>query len=79
MPPKTDLFTLEEDRWYAWQMLPGYGSLGHYYSSIRISRVEPKKRGDGTLQLEFYNTADATTRWGTGHTAGVINIVTGRF
>jgi len=31
------------------------------------------------LRLEYYNTSDATTRWGTGHTAGVINIVTGRF
>ena len=31
------------------------------------------------LEIEYYNTADATTRWGTGHTAGVINIVTGRF
>lgn len=29
-------------------------------------------------RLEFYNTADATTRWGTGHRSGVINIVTGR-
>ena len=64
MPPKTDLFTLEEDRWYAWQMLPGYGEAGHYYSSIRISRVEPMKRGDGTLRLEFYNA---------GYAAGVRN------
>lgn len=31
------------------------------------------------FRLEFYNTADATTRWGTGHTAGVINIATGRY
>ena len=30
------------------------------------------------LRLEYFNTADATTRWGTGHTAGVINVVTGR-
>jgi len=29
-------------------------------------------------RLEFYSTADATTRWGTGHTSGVINVVTGR-
>ena len=59
MPSKTELFTLEEKRWYAWQMLPGYGSLGHYYSSVRISQVEPKKRGDDTLRLEFYNAAYA--------------------
>ena len=30
-------------------------------------------------RMEFFNTADATTRWGTGHRSGVINIVTGRF
>jgi len=30
-------------------------------------------------RLEYYNTADATTRWGTGHSSGAINIVTGRF
>ena len=29
-------------------------------------------------RLEFIGTADATTRWGTGHQAGVINVVTGR-
>lgn len=29
-------------------------------------------------RLEFHSTADATTRWGTGHPAGVINVVTGR-
>ena len=31
------------------------------------------------FRLEYYNTADATTRWGTGNTSGAINIVTGRF
>lgn len=29
-------------------------------------------------RMEFIGTADATTRWGTGHRSGVINIVTGR-
>ena len=29
-------------------------------------------------RLEFIGTADATTRWGTGHPSGVINLVTGR-
>jgi len=28
--------------------------------------------------MEFIGPADATTRWGTGHSAGVIRIVTGR-
>ncbi len=30
------------------------------------------------LRMQFYSTADATTRWGTGHPSGAINIVTGR-
>ena len=29
-------------------------------------------------RIEFIGTADATTRWGTGHPSGVINVVTGR-
>ena len=29
-------------------------------------------------RMEFVRSIDATIRWGTGHTAGVINIVTGR-
>ena len=28
--------------------------------------------------MEFIGPADATTRWGTGHQAGVIRVVTGR-
>ena len=30
------------------------------------------------LSMEYYSTADATIRWGTGHPSGVINVVTGR-
>jgi len=30
------------------------------------------------MSMHFIGTADATTRWGTGHPSGVINIVTGR-
>lgn len=30
------------------------------------------------LKIEFFASADATTRWGTGHPSGVINVVTGR-
>lgn len=29
-------------------------------------------------RMEYIRSIDATIRWGTGHTAGVINIVTGR-
>ena len=29
-------------------------------------------------RMEFIRAADATTRWGTGHRSGVINVVTGR-
>jgi hypothetical protein len=30
------------------------------------------------LSIQYFSTADATTRWGTGHPSGVINIETGR-
>lgn len=30
------------------------------------------------LSMRFFGSADATTRWGTGHPSGVINVVTGR-
>ena len=29
--------------------------------------------------LQYFSMSDATTRWGTGHLSGVINVVTGRF
>lgn len=30
------------------------------------------------MSMQFFSPADATTRWGTGHPSGVINVVTGR-
>ena len=30
MSSEAELFTPEEERWYAWWMLPGYGVAGHY-------------------------------------------------
>ena len=45
-----------------------HGGLGSLY---RIPTAE-------ILRIEFIGTADATTRWGTGHSSGVINIITGR-
>ena len=30
------------------------------------------------LSMEYFSMSDATTRWGTGHPSGVINVVTGR-
>ena len=30
------------------------------------------------LSMRFFGSADATTRWGTGHPSGAINVVTGR-
>lgn len=44
---------------------------GGVFTLHRISSSEIQR-------LEFIGTADATTRWGTGHPSGVINVVTGR-
>lgn len=52
-------FTLQRDRWYAWQMLPGYvGGLGTcepYHSPIRVKDVEPLGTGGGKLRIGIYN------------------------
>ncbi len=45
-----------------------HGPLGTLYE-IPVSQI---------ARVEFFGTSDATTRWGTGHPAGVINVVTGR-
>ena len=51
-----------------------------YLDAVRHGNVSALRHiTPGEIQrVEFIGTADATTRWGTGHRAGVINIVTGR-
>ncbi len=44
---------LENNKWYAWQMLPGYGS-GKYYSPIKIIDIDRCKEVD-IIVLHFYN------------------------
>ena len=46
------LFTIEAGRWYAWQMMPGYGEDGvPYLSPIFVHEVKPLKTGKGTIYL----------------------------
>jgi hypothetical protein len=45
--------TLANNRWYAWEMIPGYA--GRYYSPILIENVSPLKTGRNILRLSFYN------------------------
>jgi hypothetical protein len=47
--------TLTPNRWYAWEMLPGYAGIGRYYSPIQVHRVEPLRTGRNELRLAFYN------------------------
>jgi len=42
------------DRWYVWQMFPGYASLP-YVSPIQVLGATPKKTGRKELALSFYN------------------------
>ena len=49
-----DLFTLEKERWYAWEMLPGYTG-SRYYSPIRVENIQPLQTGRGILELRFWN------------------------
>jgi hypothetical protein len=48
---------LVPDRWYGWQMIPGYGGERNvpYFSPIRISRVTPKKSGNRVVNVSFWN------------------------
>ncbi len=49
-------FTLQKNRWYAYQMLPGYlEAFEPYYSPILVHAVEPLKSGEGKLKLTFHN------------------------
>ena len=45
---------LEQGRWYAWEMLPGYTG-DRYFSPIRIGHIEALKTGRDLLRLHFYN------------------------
>ena len=51
-----------------------------YIDEIRHGNLRTLNQIPATeiLSMRFFSTADATTRWGTGHQSGVINIVTGR-
>jgi hypothetical protein len=48
------MFTLTKNRWYAWQMLPGYTDVP-YFSPIYVRAVTPMKSGKGVLKVEFLN------------------------
>jgi hypothetical protein len=52
-------FELKANRWYAWEMLPGYSTTGRemnrYYSPIYVHKVRRLKTGKGLLRLEFFN------------------------
>lgn len=49
--------TIAKDRWYAWQMIPGY--VGKrcipYFSPILVIDVALRKSGKGILQLDFWS------------------------
>jgi len=54
-------FTIQNNRWYGWQMLPGY--FGErcvpYCCPIYVTRVTPQKTGKGILKIAFWNTGYA--------------------
>jgi hypothetical protein len=61
-------------------MDPGAGYPTVYIDEIRHGNMYTLREmpSHQIQRMEFINAADATTRWGTGHRAGVINVVTGR-
>lgn len=48
---------LQPDRWYGWQMIPGYSGQRNvpYFSPIRVHAVIPRKTGQRILQVGFFN------------------------
>ena len=54
MIDEATVLVLEQGRWYAWEMLPGYTGY-RYCSPIRIGRIEALKTGRDLLRLHFYN------------------------
>ena len=71
-----------------WLLARGQTSFTNGASSFPVVYVDGILRGGlATLhqvapnqikRMEFIGPGDATTRWGTGHRSGVINVVTGR-
>jgi hypothetical protein len=71
-----------------WLIARGQDSLVDGSSSYPVVYIDEIRHGGlPTLnripaseiqRMEFFSTADATTRWGTGHPSGAINVVTGR-
>ena len=52
---------LRPQRWYTWEMLPGYtDSFDPYVSPVYILGVKPLKTGKGLLKIGFYNALYAT-------------------
>ncbi|MBD3332620.1 hypothetical protein GF356_07200 [candidate division GN15 bacterium] len=54
MNPAPELLTLAPDRWYAWEMWPGYGAMP-YRSPVLVYEVKPLKTGRNELELQFHN------------------------
>src|SRR3972149_5077415 len=57
MDKSSKRFQLVRDRWYAWQMIPGY--IGErsipYCSPIYVTRVDPLRTGRSVLRLGLVN------------------------
>ena len=53
-----DRFRIEIEKWYAWQMLPGYIDTP-FFSPIYMKNIKPFKTGNGIINLVFFNAAYA--------------------
>lgn len=72
----------------AWLRARGQDSLGDRSTTFPVVYIDDIRHGGletlhdipaaEILSVRFVGAADATTRWGTGHPSGVINVITGR-
>jgi len=53
----SQLLKLVPDRWYGWQMVPGYFGERNvpYFSPMRVVSITPLKTGRGILKMSFWN------------------------
>ena len=56
----------------------GSGTIQVMMNSVRVGDVTflQTVRADNVIEVQFVNSRDATTKWGTGFTAGAIDIIT---
>lgn len=62
----------------SWLRPRGAGTLWVYVDGVRAGNVDHLRTmsTSGIIEIRYVSATDATMRWGTGHTAGAIEVIT---